>query len=333
MKLQLLALFALAGITLSGAENLLLAHTVPGGAPEGRKLPEGVEVTESDDGKLNLKFTRPGSVQYTVYITPELRRLYLSAELKPENLVPGNEDWKNGRLALRFFDRHWKQTGGWPTVFGVSGTHPAQHCSRVYDVPPNAEILLVEPSHFGASGTMEFRNLVLTPAPENLLLAPNPGGIAPEGIDKAPVHATVNPDGTVDLTIDGRGSHRMHVPVRPEWGALKLSMKMKVTDVLHGDAASTTPSTTASDRGRRRSTPPARPTGATVNGSIRFRTGPPPFRSNRQTSVLPEKWSSVLSASRWRGNGKRVLRIKPPEPPVPEPAKQRDPGKNRPGSR
>ena len=236
MKLQLLALFALAGITLSGAENLLLAHTVPGGAPEGRKLPEGVEVTESDDGKLNLKFTRPGSIQYTVYITPELRRLYLSAELKPENLVPGNEDWKNGRLALRFFDRHWKQTGGWPTVFGVSGTHPAQHCSRVYDVPPNAEILLVEPSHFGASGTMEFRNLVLTPAPENLLLAPNPGGIAPEGIDKAPVHATVNPDGTVDLTIDGRGSHRMHVPVRPEWGALKLSMKMKVTDVLHGDA-------------------------------------------------------------------------------------------------
>ncbi len=236
MKKTLFALLAAAGAMLSGADNLLLAHTAPGGAPLGAKLPAGVEIRETPEGKLDLRFTRPGTVIYTVYITPELRRLHLSAELRPDALVPGREDWRNGRLALRFFGRDGKQIGGWPEVFGVSGTHPARLCRRVYEVPPGAETLLVEPSHFGSSGTMEFRNLELVPAPANLLLAPNPDGIPPEGIDRPPVLARVTPEETVNLAIDGRGGYRMNIPVRPEWGALKLSMKMRTTAVRRGDA-------------------------------------------------------------------------------------------------
>ena len=133
LKIVVFALLFGGTVFAASAENLLLAHTLPNGLPDGRRAPEGATVAVSD-GKLNVDFTKPGSLQYSVYITPDHRRLLLSGELAGENLVPGQEGWQNGRIAMRFLDSAGKQAGAWPAVFAVSG-NGTQKCSRVYNVP------------------------------------------------------------------------------------------------------------------------------------------------------------------------------------------------------
>lgn len=162
LKIVVFALLFGGTVFAASAENLLLAHTLPNGLPDGRRAPEGATVAVRD-GKLNVDFTKPGSLQYSVYITPDHRRLLLSGELAGENLVPGQEGWQNGRIAMRFLDSAGKQAGAWPAVFAVSG-NGTQKCSRVYNVPAGAALLLVEPAHFGVSGKAVFRNLMLEEA-------------------------------------------------------------------------------------------------------------------------------------------------------------------------
>lgn len=233
LKIVVFALLFGGTVFAASAENLLLAHTLPNGLPDGRRAPEGATVAVSD-GKLNVDFTKPGSLQYSVYITPDHRRLLLSGELAGENLVPGQEGWQNGRIAMRFLDSAGKQAGAWPAVFAVSG-NGTQKCSRVYNVPAGAVLLLVEPAHFGVSGKAVFRNLMLEEAPRNLLLSPNPNGIPGEGFDKGAVRATVQ-DGELCITINGTGNCRLSIPVAPEWKSLKFTMQWKLTDVKPGDA-------------------------------------------------------------------------------------------------
>lgn len=109
LKIVVFALLFGGTVFAASAENLLLAHTLPNGLPDGRRAPEGATVAVRD-GKLNVDFTKPGSLQYSVYITPDHRRLLLSGELAGENLVPGQEGWQNGRIA-HAFSRQRRETG------------------------------------------------------------------------------------------------------------------------------------------------------------------------------------------------------------------------------
>ena len=79
--------------------------------------------------------------------------------MKATNLAPGKEGWQNGRIALRFLDASGKRTGEWPDVVSVSGTTAEKTFGKVYSIPPKAALLLIEPAHFGKSGSVEFRNL------------------------------------------------------------------------------------------------------------------------------------------------------------------------------
>lgn len=216
-------------------ENLFLAHANETGVPDGRKIP-ALSSVKIADGKLNVVFGGPGSLEYTVYITPDLgNRLYLSGSMKAANLVPGKDGWRNGRIALRFLDRSGKQAGGWPEVVSVSGTTPEKTFGRVYSIPPKAAVLLIEPAHFGKSGKVEFRSLSLTAVPENLLLAPNPGGIPEKGFVRGNFEASVK-DGRLNVRIEGSGSKIIHIPVEPGWKSLKLEAKMKAKEVRKGNA-------------------------------------------------------------------------------------------------
>jgi len=234
MKKLLFAALVLCGCWAAQAENLLLAHTNANGCPEGRKLPPGATVSVTDD-KLNLQFSAPGSLQYTINITPDHRRFWLSGTIRATGLTPGKQDWQNGRIAMRFLDAAGKQTGDWPQVFSASGTTQAERCSRIYNIPANAATLLVEPANFGTAGAIEFTNLALTEAPQNLLLSPNPGGIPADGLDKGGLKAQVN-DGKLAVRIDGNASCRLNIPVAPEWKTLKLSGKWQCDQVRPGNA-------------------------------------------------------------------------------------------------
>lgn len=221
--------------SLPAQENLFLAHADGNGVPEGRKAPAESRITVRD-GKLNVALNKPGSLEYVVYMTPDLgTRLHLSGRMRATALVPGKEGWQNGRIALRFLDRTHKLTGGWPRSVEISGTSAEKPFSRVYSIPPGAVRLLIEPANFGKSGSVEFRDLQLTVAPENLLLAPNPNGIPEQGITQGTFRAKPEND-RLNVRIDGTGNRIFHVPLEPSWKSLKLEMKMKTDDVQRGDA-------------------------------------------------------------------------------------------------
>ena len=215
--------------------NLFLAHVNENGTPEGRKVPAQCAVRTAA-GKLHITFGAPGSLEYTVYITPDLgKRLYLSGTMKATNLVPGKEGWQNGRIAMRLLDQSGKRTGSWPEVVSISGTTTDKAFGKVYSIPPKASVLLIEPAHFGKSGSVEYRNLSLTTVPSNLLLAPNPGGVSEKGVTQGAVRMTVK-DGLLNVRIDGSGNRILHIPIEPDWKSLKLEMKMRSDSVRNGDA-------------------------------------------------------------------------------------------------
>ena len=215
--------------------NLFLAHVNENGTPEGRKVPEQCDVKITDGG-LNVSLKAPGSLEYTVYITPDLgNRLSLSGTMKATNLAPGKEGWQNGRIAMRFLDPAGKRTGHWPEVVSISGTTGEKPFEKVYSIPPKASVLLIEPAHFGKSGSVEYRNLSLTTVPANLLLAPNPGGVSEKGVTQGAVRMTVK-DGLLNVRIDGSGNRILHIPLEPVWKSLKLEMKMRAESIRNGDA-------------------------------------------------------------------------------------------------
>lgn len=227
-------LFAVGAIA-GEQENLFLAHTSGSGAPEGRKIPSGSKI-EVKNGKLNIALNGRGSLEYTVYVTPDLgTRLHLSGTMKATGLVPGKENWRNGRIAIRFLDSSHKLTGGWPEAVSVSGTTSEKPFSKVYPIPSKAVRLLIEPANFGESGSVEFRDLMLTTPPDNLLLAPNPGGVPENGIVRGNFRAKPEA-GKLNIRIDGTGNRLFHIPVDPGWKSLKLEMKMKSDEVRRGDA-------------------------------------------------------------------------------------------------
>lgn len=221
--------------SLPAQENLFLAHADDNGVPEGRKAPAESRISVRE-GKLNVALNKSGSLEYVVYITPDLgTRLHLSGRMRAVALVPGKEGWQNGRIALRFLDRSHKLTGGWPRAVEVSGTCAEKPFSRVYSIPRGAVRLLIEPAHFGRSGSVEFRDLLLTTAPENLLLAPNPNGVPASGIVQGTFRAKPE-NGRLNMRIDGTGNRIFHIPLEPSWKSLKLEMKMRTDDVQRGDA-------------------------------------------------------------------------------------------------
>ncbi len=216
-------------------ENLFLAHVNENGTPEGRKVPAQCAVRTAA-GKLHITFGAPGSLEYMVYITPDLgNRLYLSGIMKAANLVPGKEGWQNGRIAMRFLDQSGKRTGSWPEVVSISGTTGEKPFGKVYSIPPKASVLLIEPAHFGKSGSVEYRNLSLTTLPANLLLAPNPGGIPEKGLVQGTLRMSVK-NGLLNVRIDGSGNRIIHIPIDPAWKSLKLEMEMRTESVRNGDA-------------------------------------------------------------------------------------------------
>ncbi len=233
-------LFFLSGLLLSCAvlpaqeENLFFAHAASSGAPLDRAIPSGAKI-ERKGNLLNIAYSAPGGMEYKVYITPDLGdRLLLTGRLQTENLVSGREGWQNARIAMRFLDRAGKQTGGWPEVVAERGNR--NHVfTKIYEIPSQAHILLIEPAHFGKSGRAVYTDLKLSVPPENLLLAPNPGGVSEKGIRNGVFSAGVR-DGKVFFRIDGSGDRKFYLPLSPKWKSLKLSMKMKTTDVRKGNA-------------------------------------------------------------------------------------------------
>lgn len=154
-----LLLAAMCAIAGSGAENLLLS---PGDNPlKGWSRRNRTELAV-ENGLLRITIDGPGQAGFRLKLPAECRYLLLTMKMRATGLVPGRESWRNGRMAMRFYNRQGEGTGAWPNVFSASGMQPDFiECRRVYPVPPDAVELRIDPGNFGTAGRIEFTDLAL----------------------------------------------------------------------------------------------------------------------------------------------------------------------------
>ncbi|MDA3923585.1 MAG: hypothetical protein PF904_02665 [Kiritimatiellae bacterium] len=121
---------------------------------------KNAQIKENDEGRY-LQINGSGNIGHKVLIKPEYGRLQLSMKMKVVDVVLGEESWATGRLTMSFHDASGKMVGGWPNVFGFTGTTEWMDCEREYAVPKGATSLRFSTANLGKSGDVFFRNLSL----------------------------------------------------------------------------------------------------------------------------------------------------------------------------
>ncbi len=106
--------------------------------------------------KKNLVFGPGKGKSYTVALKPEWGVLTLRTRVKTTGLVRGKDGWMDGRLPMSFHDKTGRQVGGWPNVFGFTGTRDWTDCERNFPIPEGAVKLLISQHNFGSAGTAEY---------------------------------------------------------------------------------------------------------------------------------------------------------------------------------
>ena len=132
-------------------------------------------------GSLTIAIDGPGHASLRIPVKPEWKFLKLTASIRTVNLVPGEQSWQNGRLAMRFFNAKNEAVGPWPEVFGFSGNTSSRKCARLYPIPEGAAYLAFTPSNFGKSGLVEFSEIRVEAVTDPAALdkdADPPGGAA-----------------------------------------------------------------------------------------------------------------------------------------------------------
>ncbi len=259
--MKLLVCFSALLLGTLQAANLLIDPAT--GVVRSTRVPANAVVEQQGD-KVDFVLTGScGNFSYSLPLSPESRYLVLRMKMRSTDLVPGKAKWQAGSMAMRFHDKDGKAVGPWPKVFVVSGTTGLQTCERVYPIPENAVTLRLKPANFGQSGKVEFKEVqieelkqldqykrstapAVTPAapeaavpqaqltPEqNLLIAPAPGGVPQQGLSGRNCTLQMK-SGRLNATIEGNGKARLKIPVSPDWKAVTLSMRWKLTGVQPG---------------------------------------------------------------------------------------------------
>ncbi len=200
-------------------------------------------------GNLRITIDGPGHASLRIPVKPGWKFLKLSAYIQTEQLVPGEQSWQNGRLAMRFYNAKNEAVGPWPDVFGFSGNTPERKCERLYPIPSGAAYLLFTPSNFGKSGKVEFSRLRLEavtgsepvdkgsgkqPVAENLACTLDPAG-KPKWWSANGNARVSAPGGNLRITIDGPGHASLRIPVKPGWKFLKLSAYIQTEQLVPGE--------------------------------------------------------------------------------------------------
>ena len=181
MKKTILLLTLFAAILLPAAN--LIQNPATGQFRSGT-VPEGITATiRNDAGFITVN---GGNRQFIIPLPlePDVRFLRLRMRMRATDIVPGPENWHDGRLAMRFWNQQHRMVGEWPEVFHASGTGNWIECDRIYQVPAGAAFLALEPANFGLSGKIEFADLrieaVRDPAKLNRDVPPPDGMIEKE---------------------------------------------------------------------------------------------------------------------------------------------------------
>ncbi len=127
--------------------------------PDGwRKSNQGHIVRRDNNAWLVLEGSQARTDQ-TVQLQPDWRELELTMRMRATNVIQGEEGWQNARLAMSFYNKDGEQVGPWPDVFYAVGTTDWIDCKRIYNIPPGADHLILNPANFGAEGNIEFDDI------------------------------------------------------------------------------------------------------------------------------------------------------------------------------
>ena len=229
------AVLAAGSVLWAESGNLLLS---PAGDASGWPKKDGVTI-QARDGKLNVTIDGVKNIRRPIKLDPKFKALSLSLKLRATDVVPGKESWQNARLAMIFTDDAGKQVGPWPDVFSAKGTTDWINCSRIYMVPAGATHIHFEPAIFGKSGKAEFFDMELkglTEMPKaNLLLDPATGKPLGGLLANKPGTSISVKNGKVNISVEGSNIELMTpVPVGPKDKLIRITMKMRCTDVKAG---------------------------------------------------------------------------------------------------
>jgi len=87
------------------------------------------------------------------------RRVFVSAYVKGENIVPGKIRWQKGNLQVLFFDKDGNQVGGWPELGPWTGTFDWTFVKKGFVVPREAKTLKIILGLYRATGSIYFDDI------------------------------------------------------------------------------------------------------------------------------------------------------------------------------
>ena len=108
-----------------------------------------------------FKFGPGEGKEFTIALKPEWGVLTVRTRIKTTDLECGKRNWMNGRVPMSFHGKDGKMVGGWPNVFGFSGTRDWTDCERDFVIPRGATRLDIGMRNFGKSGTAEYGRLTV----------------------------------------------------------------------------------------------------------------------------------------------------------------------------
>ncbi len=161
LKKRIALLLLLCAVVAAGGGRGNLLLSADGKPLRGWNRKPGTELTV-ENGSLRIVIHGPGQAGFRLPLPPDCRYLLLNMKMRATGLIPGKESWRNGRMAMRFYNKKGEGVGEWPNVFSASGTQKEfVECRRVYAVPAGAAVLRLDPGNFGTSGNIEFADVRL----------------------------------------------------------------------------------------------------------------------------------------------------------------------------
>lgn len=83
----------------------------------------------------------------------------VSGYVKADNIIVGDQSWKNAKIQVLFYDKNNKQIGGWPEVQGLSGSFDWKLIKKVFMVPRATRFVEINIGLWECSGDIYFDNL------------------------------------------------------------------------------------------------------------------------------------------------------------------------------
>lgn len=114
----------------------------------------------TEDGNRFLRIGRGGiGVPLRIPLDPSWWTLRLSLRMRVHGVEPGDENWKDARLAMSFHAADGSRVGEWPRVPNARGTTGWFSFEHEYVIPRGAVTLALSAANYGRAGQADFDDI------------------------------------------------------------------------------------------------------------------------------------------------------------------------------